>query len=158
MSPASREQKELSFEQLSEKEKILWDEIRNIREIALKLLQWGVTVLTALQTAIFFFRKDLYQRMIDSQEITRGHYIPWNRYLIGTVYLFFVATIFSYILVMVGNRYGKIRSQLVETNCYGIQHGDANKVVRYAVLMVFYAFPILDIVIRLYVSIDFGFK
>ncbi len=99
MSEESREQKKLSFEQLSEKEKILWDEIRNIREIALKLLQWGVTVLTALQTAIFFFRKDIYQRMIDSQEIIQGHYIPWNRYIIGTVYLFFVATIFSYILV-----------------------------------------------------------
>lgn len=54
---------ELSIADLKEKEKILWDELRNIREIGLRLLQWGVTVLATLQTAIFFFRKDLYQRM-----------------------------------------------------------------------------------------------
>ena len=117
----------LSNEDAKEKEKILWEELRNIREIALKMLQWGVTVMATLQTAIFFFRKDLYERMIAAGKLTNGEYIPWDRYLIGTFYLFVVASIFGYLLIMVGNRYRKIRAQLVATNCFGIEHGDVKK-------------------------------
>ena len=158
MSEQQYDKKGLSKEDAKEKEKILWEELRNIREIALKMLQWGVTVIATLQTAIFFFRKDLYERMMAVGKLANGEYIPWDRYLIGTFYLFVVASIFAYLLIMVGNRYRKIRSQLVQTNSFGIEHGDVKKSVRWVVVLLFYVFPLLDIAVRLYIKVHFEFQ
>ena len=149
---------DLTPEQKAQREMILWEELRSVREIALKMLEWGVTVLAALQATIFFFRTDLYQRMMAGGELHAGQYLPWNRYIMGTVYLLFMAVIFSYLLGMVGNRYRKIRAQLVEVGCFGIEHGDSKKVGRYLAFMVFFAFPILDIALRVLISINIHFE
>jgi len=141
-----------------EKQKVLWEEFRNSRDMALKIMQWGVTVLVTLQTAIAFFRKDLFERMFASGELLKGQYIPWNRYLLGTIFLFIVASIFTYILFMVGNRYKKTRAQLIKNNIYDIEFGEVGRSARYVILLLFYIFPIVDLLLRLYVKIEFEFK
>lgn len=144
-----------------EKEKLLWEELRDLRDVALRLLQWGVTVLASLQTAIFFLRKDVYERMLASKELTPDHHLPWNRYLVGTVFLFILASIFTYLLILVGNRYRKLREQLVATNLYQIEHGDAKKSARWVTVLVFFIFPLLDVFVRFYfnfIHVDMGFK
>jgi hypothetical protein len=139
---------ELSPEMLKEKEQLLWEELRSIRDIALKMLQWGVTALASLQTALFFLRKDVYERMLLLKELLPGQHLPWAMYLRGTLFLLMVAVIFSYLLFLTGNRYRKIRAQLVKLNVYQIEHGQASKSARWVVLFVYFAFPVLDVIIR----------
>lgn len=140
---------QLPPEMLKEKEHLLWEEIRAIRDIALKMLQWGVTALASLQTALFFLRKDVYERMLAAGEISPGQHLPMGLYFRGTAFLLMVAVIFAYLLFLTGNRYRKIRVQLVAINIYGIEHGPVSKSARWVVFLVFGAFPILDVLIRL---------
>jgi hypothetical protein len=63
---------QLPIEMLREKEAILWEELRGLRDISLRLLQWGVTALASLQTALFFLRKDIYERMLVAKELIPG--------------------------------------------------------------------------------------
>jgi hypothetical protein len=149
---------ELSIEMKQEKERLLWAELRDIRGASFKMLQWGVTVLAALQTAIFFLRKDVYEGMLARKELQPSGQLPLSRYLAGTVLLLIVAGICSYLVVLTGVRYRKIRQQLIESNIYGIDHGKTSKSASILVLLVFFAFPILDIAIRIYFHFDVGFK
>ena len=148
----------MSDTMLREKQKILWEEARSIREVILKMLQWGATFLASLQTVIFFFRKDMYEKMVHAGQLMGEQYIPWDRYLIGTFFLIVVASIFSYLVVLAGNRYRKIRQQLVEADVYGIDYGDVRKSARPIVLLVFYIFPIIDILVRVYIKVELGFN
>lgn len=158
MSSEEKPGADLPPDMLKEKHKLLWEEIRYLRDTSLKLLQWGATFLATLQTAFFFIRKDVYEKMVETGELTKGQYIPWERYLIGTFFLFLVATVFAYLLIIVGNRYRKFRQQLVDTNIYKIDLGEIRKSTRYVVLFVFYVFPIVDVLIRLYIKVELGFK
>jgi Trk-type K+ transport system membrane component len=148
----------LTNAELKEKEMLLWDEIRDLRGVALKMLQWGVTVLAALQTALFFLRKDLYERMIENQELQKGQMLPWSKYIFGTFFLTFVALLFYYLLSIVATYYRKVREELVENNYFNVEHGSVGKPARFALAFVFLAFPILDICIRIYIQIKIGLK
>jgi hypothetical protein len=140
---------QLPIEMLKEKENILWEELRGLRDIALKMLQWGVTALASLETALFFLRKDVAEKMLATKQLQIGEYLPLGLYFRGTIFLLMVAMIFSFLLLLTGNRYKKIRAQLVAVNLYGIQHGEVNKSSRWVVCLVFIAFPVLDALIRL---------
>ena len=52
--PAPPMTPQLTPEMLKEKEALLWKEVRAMRDISLKLLQWSATALASLQTALFF--------------------------------------------------------------------------------------------------------
>lgn len=148
----------LSPTMLKEKQKILWEEARSIREIILKMLQWGATFLASLQTVIFFFRKDMYEKMVYAGKLTEGQYIPWDRYIIGTFFLFIVAGVFSYLVYITGKRYREVRKQLVDTNIYDIDFGNVNNRARFLMMLVFFIFPIIDVLIRLYIKVELGFE
>lgn len=105
--------------------------------------------LASLQTALFFLRKDLYERLLVSKQIQPGNWLPLGLYLRGTAFLAMVALIFALLLVLTVNRYKKIRVQLVSLNVYGIEFGPVSKSAPWAVVLVYLAFPILDAVIRL---------
>jgi hypothetical protein len=147
----------LTDQELKEKEMLLWQELRDLRNLTLRLLQWSVTVMAALQTTIFFFRKDLYGRLLAAGTVGPGQSIPLSRYLLGTIYLTIVASVFAAIMLMAGNRYRKIRTQLVNINIYQIEYGDVRRSARPIMLLILYAFPLLDLFIRFYFRIELGF-
>jgi len=136
------------------REEILWEELRSVRDLIFRILQWGVTVLASLQTAIFFLRKEVKDSMVVSGSLKASDSMPIERYLVGTVFLLIISLICCYFVTLAGNRYRKIREQLVETNAYGIKHGDVRKGARFAVFFVFLAFPLLDIAIRLWIHFE----
>jgi hypothetical protein len=139
----------LSMEMLREKEKILWEEVRGIREITLKLLQWSVTALASLETALFFLRKDIYERMIAAKQLGAGEYVPWDKHLRGTMFLLVVALIFSAMIFLAVGRQRKMRAQLVELNLYQIDYGQPRWWGRPLMLLVPLAFPIMDVVLHI---------
>ena len=137
------------------REELLWEELRSVRDLLFRTLQWGVTVLASLQTAIFFLLREVRETMVTSGQLKATDSLPIERYLVGTLLLCVVTVICCYLVALSGNRYRKTREQLVETNYYGIKHGEVQKVARYAVFVVFCAFPLLDIVIRMWVHVHF---
>jgi hypothetical protein len=139
---------------LAGREKILWEELRSLRDVSFRLLQWGVTVLASLQTAIFFLRKEVRDTMVASKELESHLPLPFARYLMGTLVLSVVAVICCYLVALTGIRYRKMRDQLVATNYYGIAHGEPKKSARIVVFFIFLAFPILDIVIRVWIHFE----
>jgi hypothetical protein len=109
----------------------------------------GVTALASLQTALFFLRKDLYERLLASKQLLPGQWLPLGLYFRGTAFLATVALIFAFLLVLTVNRYKKVRAQLVSVNVYGIDFGPVSKSAPWTVIFVYLAFPILDAIIRL---------
>jgi len=53
------------------KEKYLREEIRALRESTIRIMQWGVTLLVSLQTALFFVRQELLTRYLDVHHLTK---------------------------------------------------------------------------------------
>jgi len=141
-------------EKLARREEILWEELRNVRDLMFRILQWGVTVLASLQMAILFLRKEIKESMVGSGSLKAYDSLPIERYFIGTVFLLVVSLICCYLVARAANRYRSIKEQLMETNVYGIKHGEVRKGTRFAVYFVFLAFPLLDIAVRLWIHFE----
>lgn len=138
------------------KEQILRDEIRALRETGLKLIQWGVTVQITLLTAFYYVRKDIHERLVELHKIPDNLlFLPWSRYLVGTFILFFIGLVFGVLTFMFTNRYKNYRSQLAENLQSGIKEKAFYESGRWLVILLYLAFPVLDILIRVAVQIWF---
>jgi Ni,Fe-hydrogenase I cytochrome b subunit len=131
-------------------EEIVREELRSVREIGLKLAQWGVTTLAALQMILYYVRKDVYLRLLESKAIQTGDLLPGEYYYFGTGFLFVVATIFTIFLFLVGDSYRYYRN-LLETKIQvtvPVPPRPLTRAPRWLFLLTFYVFPVMDIVIR----------
>jgi hypothetical protein len=101
------------------KEEMLREEVRFYADMQQKYMQWGLTLLISLQTAIFFVRHDLIQQYVDSGVLKKGEELPYYRYLVGTVFI----ALCSYVLWRLTNRvnaqYRHYKDQLVKNNTSG---------------------------------------
>ena len=70
------------------KEGLLREELRAIADTSLKLMQWGVTLLVSVETALFFIRRDVLASEIQSGRLKLGDELPAYRYYMGTGFLF----------------------------------------------------------------------
>jgi len=133
----------LTLEMLKEKERILWDEVRNIREITLKLLQWSVTALASLEIALFYVRKDVHERMV-AAGYPPSEPLPWDKRLRGTIFLLVVALFFTLMIYLAGRRRKMMGEQLGALNAYQIDYGKPTRWGRPLMLAVPLIFPIMD--------------
>jgi hypothetical protein len=131
-------------------EQIVREEMRAISERLLALYQWGVTVLISVQTAIFFLRKDIFERMSLNGQLSKGQYIPWERYLIGTGVLFTIACVFLLLTRILRDRYKFYHVLLQDRDRFpdALPVPPINPIVRFLLLLLFFIFPILDLAIR----------
>jgi hypothetical protein len=72
-------------------ERNLWDQIRSLTQISIRLAQWGITALLALLTALFFIRNEMRTSLVD---LPRDHPLPWWRFIPGDLILWMVAILF----------------------------------------------------------------
>jgi hypothetical protein len=72
-------------------EKNLWDQIRSLTQISVRLAQWGIGTLLGLLTAIFFLRKETFGAFPGT---TPGHPLFFWRFVTGNLFLWFVAVLF----------------------------------------------------------------
>jgi len=140
-------------------EEIIREEIRALREIILKLLQWGVTLLASMQAAFFFLRREYLTYQIDNGMLARGSYLPLKAYLGGTGFLFALAMICTIILTYTGKQYRGYQKLLKDHRESDIQDPSTSPRARSAMRVIVYGmyffFPIIDLVFRF---VYVGFK
>src|SRR5882757_9082999 len=93
-------------------EEILREEIRALRELILKLYQWGVAFIATLQTAIFFIRREVLTGLIESGRLPKGSPLPAWRYCFDTAIVFLIAIFFTMISRAVSERHRFYQAQL----------------------------------------------
>ena len=143
-----------------ERDILLWTEMRSLRETLMRTLQWSVTALAAVHLALFNMRREMAERMFKAKELLEGQPLPFGRYIIGTFYLTVIATLFALILNLILKRTRHTRKQLEQSNFFQIEFEKPKWYGRWIIFGIIYAFPLLDLVVRLYVrvSLDLGIK
>jgi len=147
-------------DQVRFKEEILWTEMQSLRELMLRLAQWGVTVMVALQTIIYYVRRDIVERLVAAKQLPVGSSVPLDRWVIGFVVLCLVATMFTAMTVLLAKQWRSVRSQLSHTSKTGsgIAHKPFLRIPgRWWVIGVYYTFPLMDLFIRVYVFVEVKF-
>ena len=134
------------------KEEFLSEELRAVADFATRHFQWGVTLLISVQTALFFVRRDVLNGLIDGGIIPKGSELPIPRYVIGTLFLFVVATILSMVGARHAKQYRHYKMQLAESRQSGIVDLPIKHTARWMYAL-YYIFPIIDVLYRLYVDI-----
>lgn len=132
-----------------EQERMLREELRALQFIIVRVMTWGVTVLVSVQTALFFVRRDVAHAEATNSVTLE---IPLNRYLLGTFFLTLLATIIFRLWLYVSTRLRHYRKQL--ENCpSGIIELPVRNGSRPWVALIFYIFPMVDILARIYLRI-----
>jgi len=133
-------------------EEILREEIRALREIILKLYQWGVAFIATLQTAIFFIRREVLNGLIESGRLPKGSLLPLWRYFFGTAVVFIIALFFTTLSRAVSTRYQWYQAQLREKITSGVKEPESKSGrstrLRWMVIGIYFLFPSLDILGR----------
>ena len=139
------------------REDVLRIEIRTLRATMIRVNQWGVTVLASLQTALYFVRKDTLDHLhAEDAHVTS---LPPGHYLIGTVYLLIVATIFSIMGLRPSMRLRGYRNQLKNVVVSGIEEMDLHpRWARLVNMSLFYVFPLFDICLRAFPTFGIQFR
>jgi hypothetical protein len=134
------------------KEELLREEVRFYADMQQKYMQWGLTLMVSLQTAIFFVRRDLLQTYVDAGTIHKGQELPYYRYLVGTGFLLLCAFVLWKLTNRVNVQYRNYKDQLAGSNESGIKDNPTTGVsgwIRY----LYFAFPFYDLAVRVWVEI-----
>lgn len=138
---------------MKHEEEIVREEIRALREILLKLLQWAVTLLASLQAAFFFLRREYLAYQVDNGLLPKGSFLPLKSYLAGTGFLFSLAVICTLIISYVGSQYRSYQRLLREHRISSINDPTISPklrgVMRVIVYGILFFFPVIDLVYRL---------
>src|SRR4051794_32041848 len=102
-------------------EEILREEIRALRDVGLRVCEWGITLLASIETALWFVRQEVRTWMISEQILGKTSPLPWGIYLIGTSFLFLVSFIFIMLMMSVSVTSRGYRKQLAKRIESGIQ-------------------------------------
>ena len=141
-------------------EEIVRNELKSLRDLGLRLAQWGVTVLIGVQMALYYVRKDVHIRLIAANIIKKGDLLPASYYFWGTAFLFIIAGIFSFFLLLISNSYRHYK-HLIETKevpvTVPISPQVARKAPRLLIFLLFFIFPLLDIIVRGWFTFNFEF-
>ena len=136
------------------KEELLRDEVHYYADMNQKYVQWGLTVMASIQTAIFFVRRDLIQTYVDAGRLQRGQELFLWRYLIGTAFLFLAALVLHKFSRRVAQQYRFYKEQLVKNNESGISDQPTSGVSNW-IPYLYFAFPAFDVLSRVWVEIVF---
>lgn len=136
---------------------IIVEEIRSLRDLTFQLCRWGVTLLLSLQVVIFFVRKSIIANLIEVGKLEINQQLPLSRFLIGTSYMFFVATIFTFLTYMCMKRISHYKKNLIEIDTSSsIKWRDVPKYGGLLIVILYFSFPLVDILIRTYITIKFS--
>lgn len=134
------------------------EELRGLRDIALRVSQWGVTLLVSLQTALFFFRKDVYERMLRNGDLKPDQGLPLDRYVVGTTYLTIVALIFFAMSMLVSKRF-RFYYDLLETDEKAlVPVPTLTNAGRWLIAALYFIFPVFDLLVKLWVRFEIGLR
>jgi len=148
-------------------EEMLREEIQSLRDVLFRLVQWGVSVLVALQTALYFVRRDVIKSLIDrelapnvtmkqavetlvkAEKLAAEALLPWWRYIAGTCFLLFVSLVFAGVTIYGTKQYRHARSELAKHVTSGITPPQTSNVPLMLIVLMFLFFPLFDVFVRL---------
>ncbi len=133
------------------KESVLRAEVHFYAGMLQKLMQWGLTVMVSVQTAIFFVRRELVATYVDAGILRRGQELPYYRYLIGTIFLLACAVVLEKFTRRLTEQYRYYKEQL-RANCESGVKDQATTGVTKWIYYLYFAFPAFDILTRLWVE------
>lgn len=131
-------------------EAILREEIRALRELWMRILQWGVTVLIAAGSVVFYARRAIKEDLTAVNKLNAGEPLPLKLYLIGTAFLILLAYVFSVLSGLVSRRYRSYFDQLIRKATSGVDDISASGHSRWIIPWMFWLFPLFDILLRVY--------
>lgn len=135
-------------DRLKSKEQWLREELRASRTQLSNQMQWGITVLAAVSINLYYIRKDVHTHLVQQHRIDPSEMLPFQRWIIGTILLIFLAWIFTSLTRRYSIHHGVYRDQLMEMN--GGFSGIEEKVPRARFLhnapsFLYFSIPALDI-------------
>lgn len=139
------------------KEELLREELRAVADVLMKLLQWGITLMVSLETALFFIRREVLLGEIQSGRLKPGEELQPYRYYMGTAFLCFVAFVMISFTLYNSARYRHYRSQLSQVGDSGITDyvppRFVRPLIRVLIVLLYVAFPIIDILVRVIIEV-----
>lgn len=132
-------------------EQILREEIRSVRDLTFKMIQWGVAVLTACLTILFYGRRAFRDDFVAAGVLKEGQQLALEYYWIGTAFLMMVAVIFSFLTYLAQSRTAFYRRQLPIISTSGIDEPSSHPKARYALVLLYFLFPLFDIGVRFWI-------
>ena len=81
-------------DKLKAREQWLREEIRSTRGLMQRQAQWGITVLAAIALNLYYIRKDAHAYLVAQKQIAENELLPFSRWVIGTIFLCVLATLF----------------------------------------------------------------
>lgn len=129
------------------REEWLREEVKNHRALLLSLIQWGVTLLAAVESSLYFVRRDLAQSIMQKQYVIPAQVLTFGRWLYGTIFLIVISALFSLMTSNLLKRYYDYRDQLITVAAghSGIHDGRVKRAFGWVTQLFFWAFPILDV-------------
>lgn len=139
-------------EKLRWTEQWLREEIRANGIQMLGILQWGVTVLAGIETSLYYLRRDVTNHLVALKQIQGDQLLPFPRWVVGTIFLTIIASIFAWLLRYVVKRHVSYRKKLLEISPMfsGIAEGPTGTKINHLPYFLFYIFPAFDLVLWAY--------
>jgi hypothetical protein len=129
------------------KEDLLREKVRYWMDSLIKQMQWGLTLMVSIQTALVFIRRDLLSTFVAGGLLKVGEELPYHRYLVGTVFLGVAATILWALTNRSAKQYRHYKKQLLECEeKSGIVDQPPTGISKW-IGVFYFAFPVLDIAV-----------
>jgi hypothetical protein len=133
------------------KEELLREETRFWMDILTKQMQWGLTLMVTIQTALVFIRRELLGTFIAGGILKAGDELPYHRYLVGTTFLIVAATMLWAFTNRSVQQYRHYKNQLLECSASGIKDLKTSGISKW-IGFFYFAFPILDVAFRFWIE------
>lgn len=147
-------QEALTREDRLKKEVILRDELRAINQLIIRTMRWSITTLISLLAGLYYIRSQLCEKFIKLGKIPPDSiFLPFRYHIIGTMLIFIMASIFSFITLVLFYHYSNYRRQLffiidpINENNYSIKQP-----IVLLIFILYFLFPMLDIMIAFYIK------
>jgi hypothetical protein len=115
----------------------------------LSLAQWGATVLAAAELNLYYIRRDVTKHLVEMKRLQPAELLPLGRWLVGTVFLIVVASVFAGYMRRLASRHRIYRQQLdAAPNYSGIREiVKPGGTIHYLHYWLFFVFPAFDVVL-----------
>ena len=94
--------------------------------------------------------KQAIESLVQAHKLSPGGLLPWERYLMGTVFLSAVALIFAALTIYGSSQYRHYRSELTGCLESGVKQPDFHKTPRRLIVAMYMFFPGFDVLVRVF--------
>jgi hypothetical protein len=124
-------------------EHILREEIRALRDLNFKLIQWSIAVLTAVIWILFYSRRAFRDDLVAAKLMTPGQQLPAEFGHAGTFFLLALASIFALATYSAQRRNENFRDQLKAIEAAPVKER-IKPLSRWPMILMYFFFPLFD--------------